>query len=64
VIGAEEGIATPVEEAPESASPPGPAVAETNAARWKWLAWAGIVAVIALISRALLRPGSSGRPVP
>jgi len=44
--------------------PPEPAAARVAASRWKWLIWAAVVAVIALVSRALLRPGSAGRPVP
>jgi hypothetical protein len=60
VIGAEEGTAAtaaPVEQtAPAAPAPP--------ATRWKWLLWAAAVAVIALVSRALLRPSSAGRPVP
>jgi hypothetical protein len=64
VIGAEEGTATPVPEAPQPASPPAPTATEANQTRWKWLAWGAIVAMIALVSRALLRPGTGGRPVP
>ena len=64
VIGAEEGTATPVPEAAEPASPPVPAATEANQTRWKWLAWGTIVATIAVVSRALLRPGTGGRPAP
>jgi hypothetical protein len=60
VIGAEEGTAVPA--AP--GEPPAPAAPVMQATRWKWLLWAAAVAVIALVSRALLRPGSTGRPVP
>ena len=60
VIGAEEGTAAtaaPVEQTVPAASAP-------PATRWKWLVWGGVVAVIALVSRTLLRPSSAGRPVP
>jgi hypothetical protein len=57
VIGDEE----PTAEAGGSAKPPPAAPAGD---RWKWLFWAAAVAVIALVSRAMLRPGNGGRPVP
>ena len=57
VIGAEEGTVPPA----ETAAPPQP---PDSAPAWKWLLWAAVVAVIALVSRVLLRPGSTGRPVP
>ena len=60
VIGAEEGTATPASPTEQ----PAPAAPVPQATRWKWLLWAAAVAVIALVSRALLRPGSTGRPVP
>ena len=57
VIGAEEGVSSPAET-------PVPSADTVVATRWKWLIWAAVVAVIALVSRVLLRPGSAGRPVP
>jgi hypothetical protein len=63
VIGAEEGNEPPAEKMAAPTGPP-PAAAKVAAARWKWLVWAAVVAVIALVSRVLLRPGSAGRPVP
>ena len=44
-------------------SPAAPALSPPIATRWKWLFWAVAVAVIALVSRAVLRPGTGGRPV-
>ena len=64
VIGAEEGSDPPAEKLAAPSGPPEPAAARVAASRWKWLIWAAVVAVIALVSRALLRPGSAGRPVP
>jgi hypothetical protein len=64
VIGAEDGMVAPADGVAVPAAQPASAASGPAATRWKWLAWAGIVTVIALISRALLRPGSSGRPVP
>ena len=64
VIGAEEGIAAPAADDAESAAPAKPPAATRPRVSWKWLVWAAAVAVIALVSRALLRPGSGGRPVP
>ena len=60
VIGAEEGTAATAAPVEQTA----PAVSAPPATRWKWLLWAAAVAVIALVSRALLRPSSAGRPVP
>jgi hypothetical protein len=64
VIGAEEGIAPPAETPAAPSEPPPAVAAKVAAARWKWLVWAAVVAVIALVSRALLRPGNAGRPAP
>ena len=64
VIGAEEGVAAPAAADAESDAPAEPPAATPSAVPWKWLAWAAAVAVIALVSRALLRPGSGGRPAP
>ncbi len=41
-----------------------PAAAAPAGDGWKWLVWAAAVAVIAVVSRAMLRPGNGGRPVP
>ncbi|MFM8290596.1 MAG: hypothetical protein ACKOC4_02710, partial [Planctomycetia bacterium] len=57
VIGDEE----PTAEAGGAAKP---AAAAPAGDRWKWLVWAAAVAVIAVVSRAMLRPGNAGRPVP
>jgi len=61
VIGAEEGTAAP-EPAPAGEPAVAAAPAATDPARWKWVAWAAAVAVIAIVSRLLLRPGTGGRP--
>lgn len=63
VIGAEEGVAVPAAEDVKADAPAKPPAATSAGVPWKWLAWAAAVAVIALVSRALLRPGSGGRPV-
>jgi hypothetical protein len=60
VIGAEEGTAEPAEPAAmEPAVGPAAAASRWN---WKWPAWVAAVALIAVVSRLLLRPGTGGRP--
>jgi len=63
VIGAEEGVAAAAADGAESDAPLEPPAATPAGGRWKWLVWAAAVAMIALVSRALLRPGTGGRPV-
>ena len=64
VIGAEEGSEPPADTPAAPSEPPASAAAKVVATRWKWLIWVAVVAVIALVSRVLLRPGSAGRPAP